>query len=101
MFMKRYLNLNDRAFNAIKDRTKRIEIRANTNNNDYSQYEIGDIIVFNNISFFLPNRQIRNAVIIISKTTAYEIPRKDIINKVVTKEPITLPMVSVAINLPV
>ena len=40
MFMKRYLNLNDRAFNAIKDRTKRIEIRANTNNNDYSQYEI-------------------------------------------------------------
>ena len=27
MFMKRYLNLNDRAFNAIKDRTKRIEIR--------------------------------------------------------------------------
>lgn len=48
MFMKRYLNLNDRAFNAIKDRTKRIEIRANTNNNDYSQYEIGDIIVFNN-----------------------------------------------------
>ncbi len=27
--MKRYLNLNDRAFNAIKNKTKRIEIRAN------------------------------------------------------------------------
>lgn len=46
--MKRYLNLNDRAFNAMKDGTKRIEIRANTNNNDYSRYEIGDIIIFNN-----------------------------------------------------
>lgn len=27
--MKRYLDLNDRAFNAIKDKTKRVEIRAN------------------------------------------------------------------------
>lgn len=40
MFMKRYLNLNDRAFNAIKDRTKRIEIRANTNNNDIANMKL-------------------------------------------------------------
>ena len=46
--MKRYLDLNDRAFNAIKDKTKRVEIRANTENNDYSKYEVGDIIVFSN-----------------------------------------------------
>lgn len=46
--MKRYLNLNDRAFNAIKNKTKRIEIRANTGNTDYSQFEIGDIIIFAN-----------------------------------------------------
>lgn len=46
--MKRYLDLNDRAFNAIINKTKRIEIRANTKNNNYSKYEVGDIIVFNN-----------------------------------------------------
>lgn len=46
--MKRYLDLNDRAFNAIKNGTKRIEIRANTGDNDFSKYEIGDIIVFKN-----------------------------------------------------
>ena len=46
--MKRYLNLNDRAFNAIKNKTKRIEIRANTGNTDCSQFEIGDIIIFAN-----------------------------------------------------
>ena len=28
--MKRYLDLNDRAFCAIKNGTKRVEIRANT-----------------------------------------------------------------------
>ena len=46
--MKRYLDLNNRAFNAIKNGTKRIEIRANTGDNDFSKYEIGDIIVFKN-----------------------------------------------------
>ena len=46
--MKRYLDLNDRAFNAIQAKTKRVEIRANTKNNDYSKYEVGDIIVFKN-----------------------------------------------------
>lgn len=46
--MKRYLDLNDRAFNAIQAKTKRVEIRANTENNDYSKYEVGDIIVFKN-----------------------------------------------------
>ena len=46
--MKRYLDLNDRAFYAIKNGTKRIEIRANTGNNDFSKYEIGDIIIFKN-----------------------------------------------------
>lgn len=46
--MKRYLDLNDRAFCAIKNGTKRVEIRANTGNNDFSKYEIGDIIIFKN-----------------------------------------------------
>lgn len=46
--MKRYLDLDDRAFNAIQAKTKRVEIRANTKNNDYSKYEVGDIIVFKN-----------------------------------------------------
>lgn len=46
--MKRYLGLNDRAFYAIKNGTKRVEIRANTGNNDFSKYEIGDIIIFKN-----------------------------------------------------
>ena len=46
--MKRYLDLNDRAFYAIKNGTKRVEIRANTGNNDFSKYEIGDIIIFKN-----------------------------------------------------
>jgi len=38
--MKRYLDLNDRAFNAIQNKTKRVEIRANNENNDYSKYEM-------------------------------------------------------------
>ena len=46
--MKRYLDLNDRAFYAIKNGTKRVEIRANTGNNDFSKYEIGNIIIFKN-----------------------------------------------------
>lgn len=46
--MKRYLNLNDRAFNAIKNGTKRVEIRANTCDSDFSSYAIGDVILFKN-----------------------------------------------------
>ena len=46
--MRRYLYLNDRAFNAIQARRKRVEIRANTKNHDYSKYEVGDVIVFKN-----------------------------------------------------
>ena len=46
--MRRYLDLNDRAFNAIQARRKRVEIRANTKNHDYSKYEVGDVIVFKN-----------------------------------------------------
>ena len=46
--MKRYLDINDRAFNAIKNKTKRIEIRANANGINYSEYKVKDIIVFNN-----------------------------------------------------
>lgn len=46
--MKRYLDLNNRAFYAIQAKTKRVEIRANTENNDYSKYGVGDIIVFKN-----------------------------------------------------
>ena len=42
------LNINNRAAKAIKNGTKRIEIRANKNNsnNDYSKLEIGDVIEF-------------------------------------------------------
>lgn len=46
--MKWYLNLNDRAFKAIKNRTKRVEIRANCNDEDYSKFNKNDIIVFKN-----------------------------------------------------
>ena len=31
------LDINDRAALAIKNKTKRVEIRANTNNHDYSK----------------------------------------------------------------
>ncbi len=60
---KRYLSLNNRAFNAIINKTKRIEIRVNTGNDDYSQYEIGDIIVFNNSN----NEKINCKIIEINK----------------------------------
>jgi ASC-1-like (ASCH) protein len=49
--MERYeLKLNDRAFNAIIARTKRIEIRANTNTSkhDYSAFKENDEIIFIN-----------------------------------------------------
>ena len=46
--MKRYLDLNDRAFNAIKNGTKRVEIRANTDGNNFDEYNASDIIVFKN-----------------------------------------------------
>ena len=46
--MKYELNLNDRAFEAIINKTKRVEIRANTNNHNYSSMKSGDIIEFTN-----------------------------------------------------
>lgn len=46
--MKYNLNLNDRAFEAIINRTKRVEIRANTKNHNYNELKIGDIIEFTN-----------------------------------------------------
>ncbi|MBQ6477022.1 MAG: hypothetical protein IJI43_01115 [Bacilli bacterium] len=38
-------NLNNRAIDAIINRTKRVEIRTN-NNFDYSKIQVGDIIIF-------------------------------------------------------
>lgn len=46
--MKYKLNLNDRAFDAIINKTKRIEIRTNTNNHNYDSLESNDIIEFTN-----------------------------------------------------
>lgn len=46
--MKYNLNLNDRAFNAIINETKRVEIRANTGGNDYSKFNKNDLICFTN-----------------------------------------------------
>jgi len=46
--MKYNLNLNDRAFKAIINRTKRVEIRAYTGNTDYSKMVSGDLITFEN-----------------------------------------------------
>ena len=42
------LNINDRAALAIRNNTKRVEIRANTGKNDYSKFNVGDLIVFKN-----------------------------------------------------
>lgn len=42
------LNLNDRAYNAIINKTKRIEIRANSNNHNYNELKINDLIEFTN-----------------------------------------------------
>ena len=44
--MKIKLDINDRAALAIKNKTKRVEIRANTNNQDYSLLKENDIIEF-------------------------------------------------------
>lgn len=46
--MKYNLNLNERAFRAIINKTKRVEIRTITGNIDYSKMTKGDIIVFKN-----------------------------------------------------
>jgi len=42
------LNLNDRAFEAIINKTKRVEIRANTGNHNYGNIRYGDLIEFTN-----------------------------------------------------
>lgn len=42
------LNLNDRAFEAIINKTKRVEIRANTSNHNYDNIKYGDLIEFTN-----------------------------------------------------
>lgn len=41
------LDINDRAANAIKNETKKIEIRTNKNNEKYNKLKYGDIIEFN------------------------------------------------------
>ena len=41
------LNINDRAALAIKNKTKKVEIRANTNNKDFSKLKENEIIEFN------------------------------------------------------
>lgn len=46
--MKYNLNLNNRAFDAIINGTKRIEIRAYTGNTDYSKMNKNDYIIFKN-----------------------------------------------------
>lgn len=46
--MKYELNLNDRAFEAIISKTKRVEIRANTDNHNYDNIKLGDLIEFTN-----------------------------------------------------
>lgn len=45
------LELNDRAFNAIKKGTKKVEIRANECKDDYKKLKFGDIIEFNNENY--------------------------------------------------
>lgn len=46
--MKYELNLNDRAFEAIISKAKRVEIRANTDNHNYDNMKCGDLIEFTN-----------------------------------------------------
>ena len=46
--MKYNLNLNERAFRAIINKTKRVEIRTITGNTDYSKMKKDDIIIFKN-----------------------------------------------------
>lgn len=45
------LELNDRAFKAIKNGTKKIEIRANESKNNYKNLKFGDVIEFNNENY--------------------------------------------------
>lgn len=48
-----YLDLQPRAFEAIKNKTKTIEVRANKNHaslNSVNQMQVGDKIVFNKIT---------------------------------------------------
>ena len=42
------LNLNDRAFNAIINRTKRVELRASSDECNYNDFKILDKIIFRN-----------------------------------------------------
>ena len=48
--MEHILDINDRAFLAIKEERKRVEIRANTNFSDidYSNFKVNDTIQFYN-----------------------------------------------------
>lgn len=46
--MKYEIDLNDRAFEAIINRMKRIEIRANTDDNNFDYMKNGDLIEFTN-----------------------------------------------------
>ncbi len=45
---KHYLNLNNRAFDSIKRGTKKIELRANSGDIDYNNFNIHDKIIFKN-----------------------------------------------------
>ena len=42
------LNLNDRAFNAIINGTKRVELRASSDECNYNDFKINDKIIFRN-----------------------------------------------------
>lgn len=44
--MEYKLNINNRAFNAIKNKTKRVEIRVTTSDLDYNDIKPNDIILF-------------------------------------------------------
>lgn len=48
VFMNYILNLNNRAFKAIINKTKKVEIRTFTGNTDYSKMNKDDIIIFKN-----------------------------------------------------
>lgn len=46
--MRYELNLNDRAFEAVINQTKKVEIRANTNGKNYGLMKYSDVIEFTN-----------------------------------------------------
>ena len=46
--MKIKLNLNDRAFKSIINKTKKVEIRTNTDKHNYNELKINDLIEFTN-----------------------------------------------------